>query len=204
MPALDGALTEKAVAVDPTVATTEREVVRRARSGDLRAFEQLVERYKRRAYYAALSLVGSHEDAMDLSQEAFARAFRARRRLDPGRPFYAWLYRILRNLCFNFLRDSRTRRQLLTGATPWIVADARDRAAEVSPAKQAERAELRERVRRALETLPEFERETLVLREFEGLSYREIAELLDIPIGTVMSRLYAARRRLAERVEETT
>ncbi|HXI02477.1 MAG TPA: sigma-70 family RNA polymerase sigma factor, partial [Candidatus Saccharimonadales bacterium] len=88
-------------------------LVERARDGDRSAFAELVNRYMRRAYYAALGLVGSPDDAMDLSQEAFARAFRARRRLDPQRPFYAWLYTILRRLCFNFIRDTRGRRRKL-------------------------------------------------------------------------------------------
>ena len=83
-------------------------LVRRAQAGDPDAFGRLVERYMRRAYYSALSLVGTREDALDLSQEAFARAYRARRTIDPDRPFYAWLYQILRRLCFNFLRDRQT------------------------------------------------------------------------------------------------
>ena len=76
-------------------------LVRRSQAGDTRAFGELVERYMRRAYYGALGLVGSPDDAMDLSQEAFARAFRFRDKLDPDRPFYAWLYQILRRLCFS-------------------------------------------------------------------------------------------------------
>jgi RNA polymerase sigma-70 factor (ECF subfamily) len=183
------------------VATSERDLVVRARRGDTRAFGELVENYKRRAYYAALGLVGSHEDALDLSQEAFVRAFRAAHRLDPDRPFYAWLYQIIRRLCFNFVRDRRTRRNRLQSARPWLVSEASSRASEDSPARRAEVKELRKRVRKAIETLSELERETLVLREFEGLRYREIADLLAIPIGTVMSRLYSARRHLAEALE---
>jgi RNA polymerase sigma-70 factor (ECF subfamily) len=183
-------------------ATTDRDLAERARRGDTEAFGELVERYKRRAYYAALGLVGSHEDALDLSQEAFARAFRARRRLDPERPFYAWLYQILRRLCFNHYRDLRTRRRRLEQATPWLVTQAAGRAAEASPVRRIELEELRDRVRDAIEELSEFEREVLVLREFEGLKYREIADLLGIPIGTVMSRLYTARRHLAQVLED--
>lgn len=181
---------------------SERDLVAQARRGKVQAFGQLVERYKRRAYYAALGLVGSHEDAMDLSQEAFVRAFRARRSLDPERPFYAWLYQILRRLCFNFHRDRKTRQRKLKEAAPWLVSQASDRTGP-DPARKIERDELRKRVRKAIEALPDRERETMVLREFEGLRYREIADLLDIPIGTVMSRLYSARRRIAEAMEES-
>jgi RNA polymerase sigma-70 factor (ECF subfamily) len=181
---------------------TDAMLVRRAQAGDSRSFGILVERYMRRAYYGALGLVGSPEDAMDLSQEAFARAFHARDRLDPDRPFYAWLYQILRRLCFNFVRDRRNRRQKLTAAAPYLVDRASARSAGADPERALERAEAQERVRAAIEGLSERDREVLVLKEFEGLRYREIADLVGIPIGTVMSRLYEARRRLATALEE--
>ncbi len=180
---------------------SERALVQRARAGDRRAFGELVTRYMRRAYYAALGLVGSHEDALDLSQEAFARAFRARANLDPDLPFYGYLYQIVRRLCFNFLRDSRTRRVRMEEATPWLMNQAGAKAAASNPARATERSELCALVQAAIERLPEREREVLVLKEFEGLRYREIAELLGIPIGTVMSRLYTARRNLAAELE---
>ena len=176
-------------------------LVRRAQAGDAEAFGLLVERYMRRAYYAALSLVGSREDALDLSQEAFARAYRARRTIDPERPFYAWLYQILRRLCFNFLRDRRSRRQTLEAAAGWLADDAAARGVE-DPAVSYERREARLAVAAAIEQLPAREREVLALKEFEGLSYKEIAELIGIPLGTVMSRLYSARQRLAQVLED--
>ena len=181
---------------------SERELVLRAQAGDRRAFGELVNRYMRRAYYAALGLVGSPDDALDLSQEAFARAFRARASIDPERPFYAWLYQIVRRLCFNFLRDRRTRLRRMGEATAYLIDQAGVGAVRNDPARNAERAELRARVSAAMERLPEREREVLVLKEFEDLRYREIAELLGIPIGTVMSRLYTARRNLALELED--
>lgn len=171
-------------------------LIRRAQAGDAEAFGQLVERYMRRAYYSALALVGSREDALDLSQEAFARAYRARRTIDPDRPFYAWLYQILRRLCFNFLRDRRSRAATLDAAAGWLADEASTRAAS-GPEDSYARAEARLQVGAAIARLPAREREVLVLREFEGLTYKEIAELAGIPIGTVMSRLYAARQHLA-------
>jgi RNA polymerase sigma-70 factor, ECF subfamily len=176
-------------------------LVRRAQAGDPDAFGRLVERYMRRAYYSALSLVGSREDALDLSQEAFARAYRARRTIDPDRPFYAWLYQILRRLCFNFLRDRRTRAARLDAAGSWLADEAGRRVAP-GPEESYARAEAQRRVAAAIERLPAREREVLALKEFEGLSYREIAELVGIPMGTVMSRLYAARQHLASALEE--
>lgn len=177
-------------------------LVRRAQKGDTGAFGVLVERYMRRAYYAALGLVGSPDDAMDLSQEAFVRAFNARGRLDPERPFYAWLYQILRRLCFNFVRDRRTRRRGIQAASNWLVNQATSRGAGGNPERALERSEAHELVTGALESLPDRDREILVLKEFEGLRYREIAELLGVPIGTVMSRLYSARKRLAAVLED--
>lgn len=179
---------------------TDRMLVLRAQRGERAAFGELVTRYMQRAYYTALGLVGNHDDALDLSQEAFARAFRARARIDPERPFFPWLYQIIRRLCFNHTRDQRSRRLKLETAGSWLTDTTMGRR-PLSPDQAMERTELREQVGAAIERLPERERETLVLREFEELRYREIAELLGIPIGTVMSRLYRARRSLAREME---
>ncbi len=177
-------------------------LVARVRAGDREAFGELVRKYMQRAYFAALGLVANHDDALDLSQEAFARAYRARGTLDPARPFYPWLYQIIRRLCFNFLRDQKTRRTRLAEAGPWLADEASARAARFAPDRQTERADLRRRVEAAIEALAPHEREVIVMREFEGLKYREIADLLGIPIGTVMSRLYAARKALAAALGE--
>jgi RNA polymerase sigma-70 factor (ECF subfamily) len=196
VPAVELALTQS------DTAPSDRDLAVRVRKGDSEAFGDLVERYKRRAYYAALALVGSHEDAMDLSQEAFFRAFRARRTLEPERPFYAWLYQIIRRLCYNHFRDFKTRRKYLEQARPWLVSQAIGRSEVRNPHNNIERDELREAVREGIEKLPEAEREILVLREFQDLKYREIADLLGIPIGTVMSRLWSARKRLGQVMED--
>ncbi len=181
--------------------SAEAILVRRARAGETAAFGELVSIYMQRCYYVALGMVGSPQDAEDLSQEAFARAFRARARLDPDRPFYPWLYQILRRLCFNFTRDTSARRRKLEYAGGWLVAEARSRAAADDPERVRATDALRERLEREIAELSPTQREVFVLKEFQGLKYREIAELLDVPIGTVMSRLYAARQRLAERLE---
>ncbi|WP_420632834.1 RNA polymerase sigma factor [Candidatus Palauibacter sp.] len=179
---------------------TDRALVLRAQRGERAAFGELVTRYMQRAYYTALGLVGNHDDALDLSQEAFARAFRARATIDAERPFFPWLYQIVRRLCFNHTRDQRSRRQKLERVGSWL-ADTTMGARPLSPDRAVERSELRAQVSAAIGRLAERERETLVLREFQELRYREIAELLGIPIGTVMSRLYRARRALAREIE---
>jgi len=179
----------------------DSELIRRAQAGDREAFGLLVTRYMRAAYFAALGLVGSREDALDLSQEAFARAFRARARLDPDRPFYAWYYTTLRRLCFNFLRDRRRRDAWIAAGEMWI--ETRAVSTAESPERVAERHDAQRRLADAIARLPDHEREVLVLKEFEGLKYREIAELVGVPVGTVMSRLYAARQRLSAVLEAT-
>ena len=181
--------------------SAEAILVRRVRAGETAAFGELVSIYMQRCYYVALGMVGSPQDAEDLSQEAFVRAFRARDRLDPDRPFYPWLYQILRRLCFNFTRDTSARRRKLEYAGGWLVAEAKSRAAADDPERARATDALRERLEREIAELSPTQREVFVLKEFQGLKYREIAELIDVPIGTVMSRLYAARQRLAERLE---
>ncbi|MFV1986120.1 MAG: RNA polymerase sigma factor [Gemmatimonadota bacterium] len=175
---------------------TDRSLVLRAQSGERAAFGELVGKYMQRAYYAALGLVGSHDDALDLSQEAFARAFRARASIDPERPFFPWLYQIIRRLCFNHTRDVSSRRKKLEKVGSWLSDTTMGRRPD-RPDRALERSDLRDQVAAAIDRLQPHEREVVVLREFEGLKYREIAETVDIPIGTVMSRLYAARRALA-------
>ena len=187
------------IAVNPS--HVDRPLVLRVRSGDRDAFGELVLKYMRRAYFTALGIVGSHDDAMDLSQDAFARAFRARRSLDPDRPFYPWFYQILRRLCFNHIRNQKTRRARLEEAAGWLADRAGAQAAEADLASPRIRAHLA-RLEAAIATLRPHEREVIVMREFEGLRYREIADLLGIPIGTVMSRLYAARKALAATLRE--
>lgn len=177
-------------------------LVARVRAGDLNAFGRLVERHMRRAQRVAAGLVGNAEDGFDLSQDAFVRAFRARHTLDPERPFYPWYYQILRRLCFNFLRDRGRLAERAEKATPWLVEASEKRADLGRPDRAAVNRELRRRLASAIEALPDHERETFVLKEFDGLRYKDIAEAQEIPLGTVMSRLYSARRRLATMLDE--
>jgi len=184
------------------VNASEPMLMRRASHGDNTAFGELVRRHMRQAYRAALGLVGSPDDAMDLSQDAFARALKYAARMDPERPFYPWYYQILRRLCFNFLRDRKNRQRLLNETGAWLAEDLTGGGPGENPEARLQREDARRAVANALARLPEAQREVLVLREFEGLKYKEIADLLSIPTGTVMSRLYTARRALADALEE--
>ncbi|MDZ4730114.1 MAG: sigma-70 family RNA polymerase sigma factor [Xanthomonadales bacterium] len=179
----------------------ERAIVLRVQAGDQQAFGELVMKYMQRAYYGALGLTGSHDDALELSQEAFARAFRARATIDPELPFYTWYYQILQRLCFNLGRDGKTRREKLAEQNSWLVAEAESRQPH-NPETQLQQEQLAACSRAAIESLGNTEREIIVLRELQDMSYQDIATLLDIPIGTVMSRLYTARKRLATQLAD--
>jgi RNA polymerase sigma-70 factor (ECF subfamily) len=174
-----------------------------AKSGDDGAFDHLVQLLKGRAFHVATTMVGSHEDALELSQEAFLKVYRARDTYRDGEPFLPWFHRILRNTCFSFLRKHRrlTRHSLDTPreddeAPGWQIVDEN----APTPSERVERDELRALFDEALTKLSARDREILVLRHFQELTYREIAEALAIPEGTVMSRLFHARRRLKERL----
>lgn len=178
----------------------EREAILRCQRGEAEAFKLLVERYQRLAYFVALGLVGCHDDAVDVSQEAFIRAFRHIRRFDAGRQFLPWFYQLLRNLCFNHLRARRAQRLLaLEEADPQEVEAM---AHDYDPEVLVERDERARCVWQAIGRLPDRYREIIVLRHFQQLSYAQMAELLSVPVGTVMSRLYHARRALKRLLEQ--
>jgi len=182
---------------------SEQEWITRCQRGDKEAFGFLVGRYMKQAYYVALGFVGSHDDALDLSQEAFARAFKAIGRFEPGRRFYTWYYQILKNLCLNFVR-ARKKRPIVSCALAEDV-DGREPREPVStdplPDAQCEAAELRQNLWQALWDLDPEDRALIVARDMLDTSYRMLAELMECPQGTVMSRLYYARRRLRECME---
>ncbi|HSL87981.1 MAG TPA: sigma-70 family RNA polymerase sigma factor [Ignavibacteriaceae bacterium] len=154
-------------------------------------FEILVKQNMRRAYFVALGFLGSHDSAMELSQEAFIRAYRNFNRFDKNRKFFTWYYKILKNLCLNFLRDNKNhnRENYLELSKKAVM--------QKSPEQELEEKEITEKLNNAIDSLNEIEREILILREFEGMCYRDISELLNIPEGTVMSRLYYARKKLS-------
>ena len=179
------------------------QLMTQAKHGDRDAFDQLVSSVRGRAFHVARSFVGSREDALDLSQEALLKIYRARDSYRDGEPFLPWFHRILRNTCFSFLRkQGRLRKRSLNTVgddqeeSEWEIEDT-DVPAPHDQLEGEERAQL---FWKAFRTLRERDREILALRHFDELAYQEIAETLDIPIGTVMSRLFHARRRLRDGV----
>lgn len=164
------------------------------------AFEVVVKTHMKDAYFIALGLVGNREDALELSQEAFYRAYKHFDQLNSQEKFFPWFYQILRNLCFSHLRKRRVRRAESLDErdgelTPSGPADAFD------PEMVAERNESKDRMWRAISRLDDKHREVIVLRHFRNLSYDEMAKVLFCNRGTVTSRLYYARKRLKEILE---
>jgi RNA polymerase sigma-70 factor (ECF subfamily) len=181
-------------------------VVARAKQGDHEAFRVLVERYQGRAYALALRVLRDEERARDAVQEGFLKAYTSLAKFEGRSGFYTWLYRLVMNHCLDMRRRDRSDREvewdesrsLDPERSPGAEALAGRGAGNPSPIQAVERSELRKHVAEAIEQLPLEARETLLLREVDGLSYAEIAEALDIPKGTVMSRLHYARKRVRE------
>ncbi len=164
--------------------------------GDRSAYEILVKNYGSRAIGIARGIVQDATLAEDMAQEAFVRAYRAIKRFDLSKPFYPWFYRILKNCCLSALKRRRTGIYSLDAENaPPVEGPPSD------PAERAEAAERRALIDGAMAKLKEHHREILHLAHFESLSYKQIAACLEIPIGTVMSRLWAARKALKRELE---
>jgi RNA polymerase sigma-70 factor (ECF subfamily) len=176
------------------------EAVERARAGDHDAFRILVERYQGRAFRLACRVLRDEELARDAVQDAFIKAHAALDKFEGRSGFYTWLYRLVFNRCIDLKRRDKRDREVEYEdmRTPDPEADHSIGAKLESPVASLERGELRERLAQAIEQLPDAPRRTFLLREVDGLTYAEIAEALEIPKGTVMSRLHHARRRLRE------
>ena len=179
----------------------EREIIDRVLSGDTEAFEALVLEHQNKVYSLALRMVGNEEDARDMAQEAFIRAFSSLTGFRGDSKFSVWLYRLTSNICIDFLRSRAKKR---TVSMPWT-NDEGDDAGELeipderfSPEEQFDRTSIRESVQRGLDSLSPQYREILVLREINGLSYEEIGRVLGIEEGTVKSRIFRARKKLCD------
>jgi RNA polymerase sigma-70 factor (ECF subfamily) len=179
----------------------EDSLVRAAQGGDPSAFTEIVRRYQRSVYRTAYGLTRNASDADDLSQEAFVRAYQALGRFRAGEPLSPWLTRITVNLAFSLFR--RRKRRPETSLEPLVEAG-RQWAGEDDPAANVEKHEHDRHVNDAFAELSEEHRVALVLRVVDGLSYDEIAKTLNVPIGTVMSRLSRARSDLKQRLKART
>jgi RNA polymerase sigma-70 factor (ECF subfamily) len=180
------------------------EVIQRVRNGDRDAFRILVDRYQGRAHRLALRVLRDEEAARDAVQDAFVKAYSALARFEGRSSFFTWLYRLVMNQCLDARRRDKSGQELAFEEGGGLELDAEASLLPVpevdgvsfAPAATLMRKELLDHLARAVDRLPEAARETLLLREVEGLSYAEIATALGIPKGTVMSRLHYARRQV--------
>lgn len=180
-------------------AELETELIRACRRGESRMYEPLVRAYEPRAIRIATGMLGDGDAARDVTQEAFVLAWTRLDRFEIGRPFAPWFFRILRNRCLDEIRRVGTRSDY-EGAVDRSNGRIHGVAAP-HPERAAERREARDLVWEALHALPTEQRELLVLREMDGLSYGEIAATLGVPEGTIASRLFYARRALRDALD---
>ena len=174
-------------------------LVKGAQRGDTVAFEHLVNRHADKIYARAFSMVRNEEEAVDLSQEAWVKGWQRLKQFQGEASFVTWMTRIVINLCLDYLRkQKRQRAESIEHLDEELGGVERQMpVVTVNPTEGLERAELRVRIDKALGQLTEAHRTVLILHEFEGLEYKEIAKRMKCSIGTVMSRLFYARRRMA-------
>ena len=186
-------------------AAADADLVRRAQAGDARAFDSLVTRYRGKVYGMCYHLVQNEQDAWDLAQDAFIKAWRALASFKGDSSFYTWIYRIAHNAGYDWLRKKRIQgegefddeigKPIAAGAEAVPKGDRR-------PDEVLKNRELGDRIKDAIAQLSPDHRTAILLREVEGLSYEEIAEVMGISLGTVMSRLFYARKKLQELLKD--
>lgn len=165
-----------------------------ARQGEIQAFEQLVRQYMKKAYFFTLGLVGNREDALDISQNAFVKAYRGIKSLGSGEKFPSWFFSILRNETANFIKKAKRKRlEALDDRESFLRFTGQS-------VPDAERAAVCRTVQEAIHSLPLDMQEILIMQHFQSLDYSEIADLLGIPRGSVASRLYRARAALKKKL----
>lgn len=183
----------------------EKRLVAEIKAGDNKAFEELVQKYQKRIYMIAYGILKNESDAYDATQEVFLKVFKYIKNFKENSTLYTWMYKITKNVSIDMYRKKKnlspTEYQDYHSKNPDVYADTIHHKV-VSPLEQAEKNELSVKMAKAMEKLSEDHKKILRLREFDGLSYSEIAELLEISQGTVMSRLHHARNNLKKYLKE--
>ena len=177
----------------------EMELVRKARHGELESYDELVKRYQERIYATIYHMTSNHEDANDLAQEAFIKAFHALKSFKGGSSFYTWVYRIAVNKTINFLKQRKNKAQMSLDDLDFNAEHDPDLVALISdktPRREVNLAELQEKLNAAMQKLSEPHRLVVTLHDVQGLSHEEIAKIMECNIGTVRSRLFYARQQL--------
>lgn len=180
---------------------SDADLVERSQGGDMRAFDQLVTRYRGKVYAMIVNMIHNEADAWDLAQDAFVKAWKALPRFEARSNFYTWLYRIAHNVTYDWLRKRKVRGDG-TEFDDSIRVDSIECAAPTAPRgiarpdENVENTELRFRIESAISKLSPDHRAVILLKEVDGLKYQEIADTVGCSIGTVMSRLFYARKKL--------
>jgi len=187
---------------DPAPATQPEEdwaLVRRAQREDTAAYDELVRRYQERIYATIYHMTSNHEDANDLTQEAFIKAYRALKTFKGDSSFYTWVYRIAVNKTINFLKQRKNRVQMSLNDMDFNAEHDPDLVALIShntPRRDLGLAELQEKLNTAMQKLSEHHRMAVVLHDIQGMSHEEVGAIMDCNVGTVRSRLFYARQQL--------
>lgn len=186
----------------PTISSTRAEeiaIIARAQKGDLAAYDELIRRYQERVYATVYHMTSNHEDANDLTQEAFIKAYHALKSFKGGSSFYTWVYRIAVNKTINFLKQRKHRSSLSLNDLDFNAEKDPDLVALISdktPRRDAALSELQKKLNEAMQKLSEQHRLVVTLHDVQGLAHEEIAEIMDCNVGTVRSRLFYARQQL--------
>ncbi len=173
--------------------------IRKAKKGNHRAFERLVLRYRKQLYFAVRKIVIDHDNASDVVQESFVKAYQNLERFDEQYPFYPWLFRIAVNASLNYQQKMSRQRETFVRQDEETISQVAK--SNGSPLEHVLRDELKSQISAAIAALPFDQRIVFILKTSEGLSYREISDHLEISMGTVMSRLSRARTKLKELLE---
>jgi RNA polymerase sigma-70 factor (ECF subfamily) len=200
-------MSEPATTPDPNTPAgmLEGDLVKRARRGDLHAYDELVKRYQERIYATIYHMTSNHEDANDLAQEAFIKAYSALKSFKGGSSFYTWLYRIAVNKTINFLKQRKNKYHLSLNDIDFNAEHDPDLMALISdktPTRDVGLSELQKKLNEALLKLSEPHRMVVILHDVQGQSHDEIAEIMGCNIGTVRSRLFYARQQLQGHLAE--
>ncbi|MGC3959490.1 MAG: sigma-70 family RNA polymerase sigma factor [Verrucomicrobiota bacterium] len=177
----------------------EESIIQRAQKGDLAAYDELIRRYQERIYATVYHMTSNHEDANDLTQEAFIKAYHALKSFKGGSSFYTWVYRIAVNKTINFLKQRKHRSSMSLNDLDFNAENDPDLVALISdktPRRDAALSELQKKLNEAMQKLSDQHRLVVALHDVQGLAHEEIAEIMDCNVGTVRSRLFYARQQL--------
>jgi RNA polymerase sigma-70 factor (ECF subfamily) len=167
----------------------EKEIIEKIKKGKKEAYKYIVLKYMKKAYYIALGFLHNEQDALDASQEAFIKAYKNIKSFDLNRKFFPWFYQIVRNICLEKIRKKKKASEIPLNGIRILESPEKDR-------------EMKEVLWKGIDELPMEQKEIIILRYFQGFSYQEIAQILNKPIGSVMSSLYYAKRKLKKELEK--